>query len=123
LKLAHRTPDLQTHGFYNTAEELWSQVKDHINLFADNPDVQHTQMSLRELLLFRDSRITFAALWMLLVPENLEPKETNFAEWDWPRVDLEFDHRGQFIPLADDHFCIVGAKPIFWDGYCPHFFQ
>ena len=96
-------------------------MKDHINLFADNPDVQHTQMSLRELLLFRDSRITFAALWMLLVPENLEPKETNFAEWDWPRVDLEFDHRGQFIPLADDHFLYHGGEPNFLGQVLPPF--
>ncbi len=66
-----------------------------------------------ELVLFRDSRVAFTALWMFLVPENLEPKKTNFAEWDWRRVDLEFDHHGEFLPLPDNHFVYHGGETKF----------
>ena len=70
---------------------------------------------LEDRLVFRDSRVALAALWMFLQPETMKPKGegSKFTEWDWPRCDLEFDHRGSFAELVNDEFLYQGGETKF----------
>lgn len=60
-----------------------------------------------------DSHFFLYSYWMLIAGHRFKPPEGTSSSWNWPLMDMEFDHQGRFeeIPINQIHYS--GGEPKF----------
>lgn len=74
LVAARRTPELSKHGYSDTANILWDTIQSPKESLPVDDTIASLRRALGARLTFPDSRVAFAALWMLLEPDKHAPK-------------------------------------------------
>lgn len=117
IAAARRTPDLLGHGYLQTHSGLASAIKEHRLAFHDDVSTVSSLSAMAYLssrLLYQDSQVALAALWMLLEGDKLAPQVgALFRDWEWPQCDLEFDHIGLFVRNPGGLYSYEGGESKF----------
>jgi hypothetical protein len=110
VKVAFQCPGINTHGFYRTLQHLNKTIKSHQKHIGKPTDPATTRNKL-EFLRYKDSQFALALFYFLVDPTSYTPKEgKEFSEWDWPVLEVEFDHAGSFQRLHDKTYLHQGGE-------------
>jgi hypothetical protein len=104
LSAAKKSPGFREHGYYPSAQLLINDMRtlgeEIQGIMTGNPAIC---LYLQKKLAARKSGVAIALLWFIILPDLYEPpapdaegKAKTFSEWQWPPLELEFDHGGDF---------------------------
>lgn len=105
------------HGYLPTHSAFASIIREHRTSYQGDISKTTKQAALRNLhsrLVYQDSRVALAVLWMLLEGDKFEPQaDTLFHDWERPQCDLEFDHIGIFVRNPGGSYSYEGGESKF----------
>ena len=112
VNLAKVSQGLDGHGFQPHIVSLSAAIDDHVQLVAS-----HTAAASRsricERLKYVDSHFCLCSYWMLIAGHLFQPKGGDFRKWNWPLMDIEFDHQGRFDHIPVDQIYYSGGESKF----------
>jgi hypothetical protein len=114
---ARQTPDLLQHGYLPTHSAFASIIREHRMSYQGDISRITKQAAIRNLhsrLVYQDSRVALAVLWMLLEGDKLAPQvDTLFHDWERPQCDLEFGDIGIFVRNPGGSYSYEGGESKF----------
>jgi hypothetical protein len=112
VNLAKVSQGLDGHGFQPHIDSLSAAIDDHVQLIAS-----HTATASRsricERLKYVDSHLCLCSYWMLIAGPLFQPRGDDFGSWNWPLMDMEFDHQGRFDQIPVNQIFYSGGESKF----------
>ena len=104
VNLAKVSEGLDGHGFEQHILSLSAAIDKHRQLIVSRTTAA-SRSRISERLKYVDSHLCLCSYWMLIAGHLFEPPVGAFGSWNWPLMDMEFDHQGRFdeIPIDQIH--------------------
>ena len=94
----------------NIQRREWNFAEQNLSQY-ESLDVRKVQKSsLIEKLMYKDTKMAFVLLWVLLEGERLQKRGSKFTDWSIPCLEIELDHSGGFRPLPTGEVYYEGAE-------------